>query len=161
MPHENSETGPHAKLTHAILGVAYHVQDRLGLGLLEKPYQLCLAHGLRQAGHRVVTEASLDLAFEGLLVPDAYRLDILVDDTVVLEVKAIDELNAWHEAQLLTYLRLSGLLGPSPEKSRHQASGLDRQASLSPSFLKPPGASPRLPWPWRPSPGCPGGWPSR
>jgi hypothetical protein len=50
----------------------------------------------------VVTEAALNLPFEGLLVPDAYRLDLLVEDTVVLEVKAIDVLNAWHEAQLLT-----------------------------------------------------------
>ena len=108
MPHEKPETGPHADLTRAILGVAYHVQDALGLGLLERPYQLCLAHALRQAGHRVVTEASLDLAFEGLLVPDAYRLDLLVDDTVVLEVKAVDALNDLHQAQLLTYLRLSG-----------------------------------------------------
>jgi len=108
MPHEHPGTGPHADLTRSILGVAFHVQDVLGLGLLEKPYRLCLAHALRRAGHHVVTEASLEIAFEGLRVPDAYRLDLLVDDTVVLEVKAIDHLNDWHEAQLLTYLRLSG-----------------------------------------------------
>jgi GxxExxY protein len=108
MPHENPGTGPHAELTRSILGVAFHVQDVLGVGLLEKPYQLCLAHALRRAGHRVVTEASLAIAFEGLLVPDAYRLDLLVNDAVVVEVKAVDQLNDRHEAQLLTYLRLSG-----------------------------------------------------
>jgi GxxExxY protein len=74
----------------------------------EKPYQLRVAHALRRAGHHVLTEPALEIAFEGLLVPDAYRLDLLVDDTVVVEVKAVDELNDWHEAQLLTYLRFSG-----------------------------------------------------
>jgi len=108
MPQENLGTGPHAALTRSILGVAFHVQDALGLGLLEKPYQLCLAHALRRAGHQVATEASLELAFEGLLVPDAYRLDLLVDDAVIVEVKAVDHLNDCHRAQLLTYLRLSG-----------------------------------------------------
>ena len=108
MPHENPGTGPHAALTRSILGAAFHVQDVLGVGLLEKPYQLCLAHALRRAGHSVVTEAALEIAFEGLLVPDAYRLDLLVDDAVVVEAKAVDQLNAWHEAQVLTYLRLSG-----------------------------------------------------
>jgi GxxExxY protein len=108
MTHDNPGTSPHADLTRSILGVAFHVQDVLGLGLLEKPYQLCLAHALRGKGHHVMTEASLEIAFEGLLVPDAYRLDLLVDDAVIVEVKAIDQLNDWHEAQLLTYLRLSG-----------------------------------------------------
>ena len=108
MPHEKPGTGPYADLTRSILGVAFHVQDVLGLGLLEKPYQLCLAHALRRAGHHVLTEPALEIAFEGLLVPDAYRLDLLVDEAVVVEVKAVHELNDWHEAQLLTYLRFSG-----------------------------------------------------
>jgi GxxExxY protein len=108
MPYESPGKGPHADLTRSILSAAFHVQDALGPGLLEKPYQLCLAHTLRRAGHQVVAEAALNLAFEGLIVPDAYRLDLLVDDTVVLEVKAVDKLNALHQAQLLTYLRLSG-----------------------------------------------------
>jgi len=56
----------------------------------------------------VTLEASLDLAFEGLLVPGAYRLDLLVDDTVVVETKAVETLDHMHQAQLLTYLRLAG-----------------------------------------------------
>ena len=53
-------------------------------------------------------EASLDIAFEGLLVPEAYRLDLLVDDTVIVEAKAVETLDRMHQAQLLTYLRLAG-----------------------------------------------------
>jgi iron complex transport system substrate-binding protein len=56
----------------------------------------------------VTLEASLDIAFEGLLVPEAYRLDLLVDDTVIVEAKAVEKLDRMHQAQLLTYLRLAG-----------------------------------------------------
>ena len=108
MPNETPRPYPHASLTQAILAAAFRVQDALGPGLLEKPYRLCLAHALRRAGHRVTLEASLDLAYEGLLVPGAYRLDLLVDDTVVVETKAVETLDHMHQAQLLTYLRLAG-----------------------------------------------------
>jgi len=56
----------------------------------------------------VTLEASLDIAFEGLLVPEAYRLDLLVDDTVIVEAKAVEKLDRMHQAQLLTDLRLAG-----------------------------------------------------
>ena len=104
--HDTPRPYPHAGLTHSILAAAMRVQDTLGSGLLEKPYRLCLAHALHRAGHRVTIEASLDIEFEGLLVPEAYRLDLLVDDAVVVEVKAVEKLNTMHQAQLLTYLRL-------------------------------------------------------
>jgi GxxExxY protein len=104
-----SRTYPHAELTRSILAAAFRVHDALGPGLLEKPYRLCLAHALRQAGHRVTLEAALDLAFEGLLVTDAYRLDLLVDDAVVVETKAVERLDIAHQAQMLTYLRLAGM----------------------------------------------------
>lgn len=97
----------HGTLTSSILESAIRVQDVLGVGLLEKPYKLCLAHALRQKGHRVLIEVVLDIQFEGLLVPDAYKIDLLVDDAVVVEAKTVDHLNAMHQAQLLTYLRLS------------------------------------------------------
>ena len=107
MPHETPRTYLHASLTKSILAAAIRVQDTLGPGLLEKPYRHCLAHALRQAGHRVTMEASLAIAFDGLLVPDAYRLDLLVDDTVIVEAKAVEKLGPMHQAQLLTYLRLA------------------------------------------------------
>ena len=84
------------------------VQSALGVGLYEKPYKVCLAHALRQKGHRVLMEVKLDITFEGLLVPESYRLDVLVDDTVVVEAKAVERLTPIHQAQVLTYLRLSG-----------------------------------------------------
>ena len=107
MPPETPRPYPHSGLTQSILAAAIRVQDALGPGLLEKPYRLCLAHALRQAGHRVATESSLEIAFEGLLVPEAYRIDLLVDELVVVEVKAVETLNTMHKAQLLTYLRLA------------------------------------------------------
>lgn len=107
MPYETTRTYPHSDLTKSILGAAIRVQDVLGPGLLERPYKACLAHALRKAGHRVVTEVALDITFEELLVPEAYRLDLLVDDTVIVEAKAIEKLDTMHQAQLLTYLRLA------------------------------------------------------
>jgi GxxExxY protein len=84
-----------------------HVQSTLGVGLYEKPYKVCLAHALRLKGHRVLMEVKLDIAFEGLLVPEAYRIDLLVDDIVVVEAKTVERLTPIHQAQVLTYLRLS------------------------------------------------------
>ena len=107
MPHETPEAFPHAGLTRSILGAAMRVQDDLGTGLLEKAYQLCLAHVLRRTGHRVAVEPSLDITYDGLLVPDAYRLDLLVDEIVIVEIKALEALNPRHKAQMLTYLRFA------------------------------------------------------
>ena len=98
----------HGELTHSILDSAIRVQKALGVGLYEKPYKVCLAHALRHKGHKVLTEVILDLTFEGLLVSDAYKIDLLVDDLVVVEVKTVERLNIIHQAQVLTYLRLSG-----------------------------------------------------
>ena len=78
------------------------------MGLYEKPYKVCLAHALREKGHKVLTEISLDITFMGLLISDAYRIDLLVDDLIVVETKTVERLNAMHQAQVLTYLRLSG-----------------------------------------------------
>ncbi len=98
----------HVELTRSILESAIRVQDALGVGLYEKPYKVCLAHSLRQKGHKVLTEVVLDLSFEGLLISDAYKIDLLVDDLVVVEAKTVESLNVLHQAQVLTYLRLSG-----------------------------------------------------
>jgi GxxExxY protein len=108
MPQSVPDDRPHTDLTHAILESAMRVQSVLGVGLLEKPYKVCLAHALRQKGHRVLVEVHLDITFEGLLIPDSYLIDLLVDDTVVVEAKTVERLTAIHQAQVLTYLRLSG-----------------------------------------------------
>ena len=84
------------------------VYRALGPGLLESAYEACLVHDLRNRGLRVETQKPLGLTFEGLVIDAAYRLDVLVEDLIILELKAVESLHPIHEAQLLTYLRLSG-----------------------------------------------------
>lgn len=98
----------HLGLTRSILESAIRVQDSLGVGLEGRSYRLCLAHDLRRKGHRVQADLDLDLAFEGLKVPGACRLDLVVDDTVVVATQAVEALSRLHQVQLLTGLRLSG-----------------------------------------------------
>ena len=96
------------EITEAILGAAIEVHRHLGPGLLESAYRRCLVHELRLRGVAVAEEVILDLEYKGLLVPASYRLDLLAADRVIVEIKAVDHVTAVHEAQLLTYLRLSG-----------------------------------------------------
>jgi GxxExxY protein len=94
-------------LTEVILGCAIKVQRALGPGLLESAYEACLAYELEKTGLKVERQAPLSLTYEDLQVPVAYRLDLLVEDQIVLELKTVDSLTDFHEAQLLTYLRCS------------------------------------------------------
>jgi len=84
------------------------VHRALGPGLLESAYQFCLAYELRQRGLKVETEAPQPVLYDGQLLDVGYRLDMLVEDCVIIENKAVETLLPIHEAQLLTYLRLSG-----------------------------------------------------
>ena len=84
------------------------VYRALGPGLLESAYEACLLHELRRRGLRAEGQRPLGLEFEGLRVEAAYRLDVLVEDRIILELKSVEALHPIHEAQLLTYLRLSG-----------------------------------------------------
>ena len=129
MPQSVPGDRPHSDLTRSILESAMRVQSALGVGLYEKPYKVCLAHALRQKGHRVLMEVKLDITFEGLLVPESYRIDVLVDDTVVVEAKTVERLTPIHQAQVLTYLRLSGKeVGLLPHRERAQPRGLSHPA---------------------------------
>jgi len=95
-------------ITDAIIGAAIEVHRHLGPGSLESAYRRCMVHELRLREVVVASEVSIDLEYKGLLVPASYRLDLLVADRVVVEIKAVDRVTPIHEAQLLTYLRLSG-----------------------------------------------------
>jgi len=97
----------HSKVTNTILGAAYKVHSRLGPGLLEHPYQLCLAHELQQLNVPFETEKLLPLEYEGITINLGYRVDFMVDDSVIVEVKAVHSLLPLHDAQLMSYLRLS------------------------------------------------------
>ena len=95
-------------LTNSVIGSAIKVQSAVGPGLLESAYRACLAHELTSRGHRVCQEIPLQVTYEGLVIPQAYRMDLVVDDLIVVELKTVERLIPSHEAQLLTYLRFSG-----------------------------------------------------
>ena len=97
------------KLTEKIIGVAIDVHRELGPGLLESVYQRCLAIALREAGLNVEEERPVPISFRGQQISaDGYRLDMLVDDTVILELKSVAALTDVFKKQLLTYLKLTG-----------------------------------------------------
>ena len=98
----------HEELTNTILGAAVEVHRLLGPGLLESVYARCLVHELELRGIAVMVEAPFDVEYKGVVLPSGYRVDLLVADAVVVEVKAVDKIHPIHRAQLLTYLRLSG-----------------------------------------------------
>jgi GxxExxY protein len=91
-----------------VLGCALAVHRALGPGLLENVYEACLAHELSKAGLDFDRQLSLPVTYDGLVIDVAYRLDLLVLNLVVVEVKAIETVAAAHRAQLLSYLRLGG-----------------------------------------------------
>ena len=89
-----------------IVDAAIKVHRALGPGLMESVYQLCFAHDLRKRGLKVVTEVILPVEYDGLQLDAGYRIDMLIEDVVIVENKAVEKLTALHEAQLLTYLKL-------------------------------------------------------
>ena len=98
----------HGDVTRRVIGAFYYVYNRLGHGFLESVYQKALANTLERAGTRVLREAPMTVEFEGVAVGD-FRVDLVVEERVIVEVKAVDRLGSMHEAQLLNYLRASGL----------------------------------------------------
>jgi GxxExxY protein len=101
---ENQERDP---LTAAIIGGALEVHKALGPGLLESVYEECLAIELMNRGLVVARQVPVPLQYKGRNLDVAYRMDLLVNDLVIVEVKAISELLPVHEAQMMTYLRLA------------------------------------------------------
>ncbi|MCO5181485.1 MAG: GxxExxY protein [Anaerolineae bacterium] len=96
------------ELTGKIIGAAIEVHRHLGPGLLESVYEACLAYELAQAGLRVMRQKALPVVYKGLQFDQGYRLDLLVEDTVVVELKTVERFTDVNEAQLLSYLKLSG-----------------------------------------------------
>ena len=94
--------------TGANIEAAIAVHSALGPGLLESAYEACLAHELRSRGLIVLTQVALPILYRGLAIDAGYRLDLLVNSTVIVELKTVKKILPIHEAQLLSYLRLSG-----------------------------------------------------
>jgi GxxExxY protein len=95
--------------TGRIIGCAIEVHRHLGPGLLESSYQQCLAHELRLNHIPLVLEKPMPVTYKGFHLDCGYRLDFLVDDRLILELKCVDEVAPIHKAQLLTYMKLSGI----------------------------------------------------
>ncbi|MCC5824181.1 MAG: GxxExxY protein [Phycisphaerales bacterium] len=94
-------------LTHRIIGCAMKVHSAMGPGLLESVYEMCLADELTRNGLRVRRQVALDIEYGGRTLSSALRLDMIIEDALVLELKAVERILPVHEAQLLSYLRLS------------------------------------------------------
>jgi GxxExxY protein len=100
---------PSNPLTSKIIGAAITVHRQLGPGLLESAYEACLAAELRHGGLRVARQVPVPLVYRDVRLDVGYRMDLLVEDEVVVELKVVSELAPVHTSQVLSYLRLSGL----------------------------------------------------
>jgi GxxExxY protein len=93
-------------VTGQVVDCAIHVHSRLGPGLLESAYHACLAHELRKRGLKVHSDVELPVEYDEVTIELGYRIDLIVEDTVVVELKTVRKLAPVHEAQLLSYLKL-------------------------------------------------------
>lgn len=94
------------ELSKIIIGIAIEVHSSLGPGLLENVYKECLYYKIKQNGFKVEKEKSIPVTFEEVKLETGYRIDLLVEDKLVLELKSVEEISNLHIAQTLTYLRL-------------------------------------------------------
>ena len=97
------------RITRKIIGAAIQVHRALGPGLLESAYEACLLFELKQIGLRVEQQKPLPLTYRSVRLDCGYRLDLVVESAIIVEIKSVDQLAPIHEAQLLSYLKLSGL----------------------------------------------------
>ena len=96
-------------LSNKIIGAAIRVHDELGPGLLESAYEVCLGFELTDEGYRIERQVPVPLVYRGRHLECGYRIDLLVENKVVVEVKSVDRLEPVHTAQLISQLRLRGL----------------------------------------------------
>ncbi|MDD2897228.1 MAG: GxxExxY protein [Desulfuromonadaceae bacterium] len=98
-----------SKLTDVIIGCGVTVHSALGPGLLESVYETCLEYELKQSGLRVERQKQLPISYKDIKLDDSLRIDMVVNNLVIIELKCVDKLLPVHEAQLFTYLKLSGI----------------------------------------------------
>ena len=142
MEHRGTETQRSDGLSREVISACIEVHRHLGPGLLESAYEQCLAHELVQRGFEVQKQLQLPLHYKGLALDCGYRVDLVVNIELLIEVKAVERLLPVHDAQLITYLKLMGLplgllVNFHVPALRH---GLRRLINSSPK----PSASPRL-----------------
>jgi GxxExxY protein len=96
------------EITEIVIGAAMQVHSALGPGLLESAYEACLVYELADAGLNVKRQVELPVFYRDVNIDCGYRLDLLLEDLVIVELKAVEKIIPVHEAQLLSYLKLSG-----------------------------------------------------
>jgi len=96
------------QITRCIVTAAMKVHSVLGPGLLESAYQACLLHELRKQGFSVASQVGLPVVYDGEKIDLGYRIDLVVENLVIVEIKCVEAINPVHHAQLLSYMRLSG-----------------------------------------------------
>ncbi len=94
-------------VSRAVITAAMKVHTNLGPGLLESAYEACLAHELRKSGYECKVQVALPVVYEGVQLDVGCRIDLLVEDVVVVELKSVAEISPVHQAQILSYLKLS------------------------------------------------------
>src|SRR5437016_13759793 len=95
----------HGELTEKVIGAAIEVHRELGPGLLESCYEECLCHELTLRGLKFARQVALPVEYEGVTLDCGYRIDLIVENAVVIEIKTVEKILPVHEAQLITYLR--------------------------------------------------------
>ena len=97
------------RLAKLVVDAAFKVHSGLGPGLLESVYEICLAHELRKCGLSLETQVAIPVMYDGIRLEAGLRIDILVERQLLIEIKAVEEMNRVFKAQVLTYLKLAGL----------------------------------------------------
>lgn len=96
------------EISHAVITAAMRVHSELGPGLLESTYTACLQYELRKAGFRSDAQVGLPVVYDGVKLDIGYRIDLLVENVVIVELKSVDAIAPVHQAQIISYLKLSG-----------------------------------------------------
>jgi GxxExxY protein len=96
------------ELSGHVVDAAIKVHTALGPGLLESAYEACLMHELHKRGLKISSQVKMPISYDGLKIDAGYRIDLLVEDKLIVEIKAMERILPIHEAQLLSYLKLSG-----------------------------------------------------
>jgi GxxExxY protein len=102
-------SGERDPVTDRVIGLAIEVHRQLGPGLLESAYEECLCYEMQVQGISYLRQVPLPIQYKGVRLECGYRMDVVVDGKLVIEIKSVDKLLPLHEAQLLTYLKLSGI----------------------------------------------------
>jgi GxxExxY protein len=101
-------TGPHTSVTGVIVRAAHRVHETIGAGMLESAYEACMAHEIRKRGLTVRQQVALPLVYDGIRLDIGYRIDLLVEEAIVVEVKTVEACKPVHIAQVLSYMRAGG-----------------------------------------------------